>query len=281
MTYNAKKLKPILDKFYREYDFKKRLSHDPVEFPGQYKKSLDIEAAGFIASALAYGRVDLFKPVIKKILGAMGRSPSDFLLSFDLKKDRRLFSGVRYRFNENADIICLLHVMGAHFRKYGSIEKAFMRFYKKDDADTGNCIAGFAGDSLGVDTTDVYGRNLRPPGLLQFFPSPLKGGACKRACLFLRWMVRDRDIDFGIWKGIPKNRLVIPLDTHIAKISRCLGLTRRAAANWKTAVEITGALKIFDPEDPLKYDFALCHHGISGLCRPENCGKCALSGANN
>jgi len=80
-------------------------------------------------------------------------------------------------------------------------------------------------------------------------------------------MIRDRDIDLGIWKNISKDKLVIPLDTHIMKISRCLGFTKRNSADWKTAVEITESLKRFDPVDPLKYDFALCHHGVSGICK--------------
>jgi uncharacterized protein (TIGR02757 family) len=95
--------------------------------------------------------------------------------------------------------------------------------------------------------------------------------------LFLRWMIRDKDIDFGIWKGIPKNKLIIPLDTHIARISRCLGLTKRASQDWKMAEEITGALKTLDPEDPLKYDFALCHQGISGVCSARHCDDCGLA----
>jgi len=112
----------------------------------------------------------------------------------------------------------------------------------------------------------IYGKDIHPHGMMHFFPTPAKGSACKRMNLFLRWMVRDRDIDFGIWKGIPKNKLVIPLDTHIARISRCLGFTMRRSADWKAAVEITNALKQFDPDDPVKYDFALCHHGIAGMC---------------
>jgi len=127
----------------------------------------------------------------------------------------------------------------------------------------------------------VYGRNIHPSGMTQFFPSPAKGSACKRINLFLRWMVRDKDIDFGLWRSIPANRLVIPLDIHIARISRCLGFTKRASADWKAAIEITEALKKLDPADPLKYDFALCHHGISGVCRGRNnpgCRDCALKG---
>jgi len=97
-------------------------------------------------------------------------------------------------------------------------------------------------------------------------------------------MVRDRDIDFGLWKGVPKNKLIIPLDTHIARISRCLGLTFRKTQDWKMAVEITESLKRFDPEDPVKYDFALCHHGISGVCKgvkdPGGCRMCVFGGSS-
>jgi uncharacterized protein (TIGR02757 family) len=130
-------------------------------------------------------------------------------------------------------------------------------------------LTGFLEYIYEIDTSPVYGTDIKPNGLKQLLPSPRKGSACKRMNLFLRWMVRSEDIDFGIWDNIPPNKLVIPLDTHIARISKCLGLTRRASADWKMAEEITGALREFDPEDPLKYDFALCHHGISGLCKGE------------
>ena len=131
---------------------------------------------------------------------------------------------------------------------------------------------------LHINTSPVYGENIRPYGLKQLFPSPDKGSACKRPNLFLRWMVRTQDVDFGIWDRIPPSKLIIPLDTHIAKIARCIGLTKRTSSDWKTAKEITDSLKKFDPEDPLKYDFALCHHGISGLCKggksESSCSSC-------
>jgi uncharacterized protein (TIGR02757 family) len=155
-----------------------------------------------------------------------------------------------------------------------------MQFYRPDAPDIREGLSGFVAALLDVDTSPVYGKDVRPAGLRQLFSSPVNGSACKRANLFLRWMVRDRDIDFGIWKAVPKNRLIIPLDTHIARISRCLGFTERKSQDWKTAVEITEALKRIDPEDPLKYDFALCHHGISGVCRGMResaaCKKCVF-----
>jgi uncharacterized protein (TIGR02757 family) len=270
-------LKQTLDRLYNTYNFKERILHDPIEFPHRYKRPEDIEVSGFIASCLAYGRVDLFKTVIGKMLSVMGKSPHEFLLDFNLKKQNRLFSGIKYRFNENEDILCLLYIMSKTLRKYGSMEALFKKYYKDSDARIGEGLGGFIRSLLDADTSPVYGKNIRPAGLLQFFPSPEKGSACKRMNLFLRWMIRDRDIDFGVWKDIPKNKLIIPLDAHIARISKCLSFTKRKSQDWKTAVEITDSLKRFDQEDPLKYDFALCHQGIAGVCSKMNCGECGFS----
>lgn len=272
-------IKQILDKFYTEYNFNERVPRDPIEFPHRYKNPEDIEVSGFIASCFAYGRVDLFKPVIGRVLAAMGGNPYLFLRDFDVEKHGRLFS-FKYRFNESMDIICLLFIIHRLLMKYSSLENAFKIHYKPNDRDTGNCIIGFIEEAVSINTSEVYGKNIHPKGLAQFFPSPAKGSACKRINLFLRWMIRDRDIDFGIWKGIPKNKLVIPLDTHIARISRCIGFTKRSSSDWKTAVEITEAMKMLDSVDPLKYDFALCHHGISGMCKSKEkaiCEECAFS----
>ncbi len=279
---NRRHLKKILDEFYLDYDFQNRMRYDPIEFPHRYKDPRDIEVSGFIAASLAYGRVDLFKPVVEKILSKAGNHPYGFLLEFNPRKHSKLFTGMKYRFNESSDIVCLFFLLHKLLRKHSSIETAFKTFYDSDDPDIGNGLTGLIDTFLQMNTSAVYGKNVRPTGLLQFFPSPTKGSACKRANLFLRWMVRDRDIDFGIWKGIKKNKLVIPLDTHIARISRCLGFTKRKSQDWNMAVDVTSALRKFDPEDPLKYDFALCHHGISGVCKGERnvegCEGCVFRG---
>lgn len=268
-------LKVILDRLYRDYNFRDRIRYDPIEFPHRYDSPHDIEIAGFIASCLAYGKVSLFRPVIEKILARMGRSPYDFLMHFTLYRHRKLFGGIQYRFNRNEDIICLIFLLHLLLKKHQSIENAFMRACGSDGAVVEKGLSGLIASFLTIHTTRIYGTNIKPAGLMQFFPSPSHGSACKRMNLFLRWMVRDRDIDFGIWRGIPMNSLIIPLDTHIARIARCLGFTQRTSADWKTAVEITESLKTFDPDDPLKYDFALCHHGISGLCTALDRSRCS------
>ncbi len=273
-------LRTILNRFYREYDFSQRIFHDPIEFPHRYKNSGDIEIVGFIACCFAYGRIGLFKPVVEKILSIMGESPHDFLLHFSVARQAKRFHGIRYRFNRNEDIICLLFMLHILLRKESSLESVFMKHYRDADENIGNGLTAMMDRFLSVDTAKIYGRDIKPSGLIQFFPSPAKGSTCKRSSLFLRWMIRDKDIDLGIWKNIPKNKLIIPLDTHIMKISRCLGFTNRNSADWKTAVEITESLKKFDPKDPLKYDFALCHHGISGICSGQRdksvCSECVF-----
>jgi uncharacterized protein (TIGR02757 family) len=276
-----KSLKRILNEFYADFDFEERLRHDPIEFPHRYKNRDDIEVAGFIASCLAYGKVELFKTVVEQILSLMGKHPASFLRDFDVGTERHRFT-FKYRFSESLDILCLLYILHKLLRNHSLIENAFMRHFSPGDPDTGRGITGLVAEIMSINTSVIYGKNIRPHGITHFFPTPEKGSACKRMNLYLRWMIRDRDIDFGLWKGIPKNKLVIPLDTHIARISRCLGFTRRASADWKGAAEITEALKKLDPEDPLKYDFALCHHGISGVCKARHnagCRACVFHGS--
>ena len=275
-------IKETLDKFYNEFNFKERLTHDPISFPHKYVKSDDIETSGFIASCFAYGKVTLFMPVIEKILKPGGNHPAEFFRQFLLKKDSEYLRGVRYRFNKERDILCFIYTLSKALKTWGSLKRLFYHFYNEDNEDIQAALIGFTDYFLHVDTSPVYGKNIKPYGLMQLFPSPARGSACKRMNLFLRWMVRKNDIDFGIWDKIPPSKLIIPLDTHIAKISHCLGLTKRSSPDWKTAKEITNSLQEFDPEDPLKYDFALCHYGISGLCKGEKdidvCSSCVLSG---
>lgn len=273
-------LKRVLDRFYKECNYQERLAYDPITIPGRYHAADDIEIAGFVAASFAYGKVDLFKPVVESILEPCGRRPAEFIKNFSLKRDAKHFKGIRYRFNKERDIVCFIFLLSKTLGKWGSLRELFYSFFDPDDGDIRNAITGFTDRILTIDTSPVYRSNIRPYGLRQLFPSPHKGSACKRTNLYLRWMVRQRDVDFGIWKEIPASHLIIPLDTHIARIAKCLGLTQRSSSDWKTAVEITEALKVFDPEDPVKYDFALCHHGIAGLCKGEEvrsvCAGCEL-----
>lgn len=285
------KLKEILDRFYKEYNLKSRIEHDPIEFPHRYKKPEDIEIAGLIASSLSYGKVTLFKPVINKILSITSSNGSlqEFIINFEPAKDAKLFGGIKYRFNSERDIIGLIYSIKSALIEYGSLKKLFYSFYNSGDNNITNALIGFVKYFMSLNLSPVYGKKGHSGGMKQFFPSPAEGSACKRLNLYLRWMVRSDDgVDFGIWacsersesNKIPPSKLIIPLDTHMARICTHLGLTRLKTTGWKMAEEITDNLKILDPEDPVKYDFALCHLGISGECPPnkdkEKCDVCSL-----
>ena len=271
-------LKKTLDRFYREYDFNNRLTLDPIQFPRRYSNPDDSEVAAFIASCFAYGQVGVFKTVIEKVLHHGKSHPAKFFAELSYKKDFKYFRGIRYRFNKEKDVLCLIYMVHQVLIQWGSLRKLFYHYYKPEHDDIREGLQGFVDFFLNLDTSPVYGENRKPYGLVQLFPSPGKGSACKRMNLFLRWMVRKEDIDLGIWDRVPPSKLIIPLDTHIARISRCLGFTHRLSSDWKTAQEVTAALKKMDPRDPLKYDFALCHHGISGLCKGKKftsvCSSC-------
>ena len=271
-------LKSKLDALYRSFDFRGRAAHDPISIPMMYKRPRDIEVSAFIAAAYAYGRVDLFLPVLERVASIIGKSPSKFIMNFDLRKQAKLFHGIGYRFYKPVDLVGLLYALKQLLKKFGSLEKAFMAHSLKDDPDIGPGLAGMMKE-LKQAGQGAFRGSRRPEGFNHYFPSPATGGAAKRGALFLRWMVRDKDIDFGIWKGVKPSQLVIPLDVHIARVSRCLGLTARKSNDWKTALEITESLRKLDPKDPMKYDFALCHRGISGLCGPKECDGCELRGS--
>lgn len=271
----AQALKPLLDRFVAGYDAGARLGFDPVELPHRYSRPEDIEVSALLSASLAYGRADLFKPKLEQLLGAMGESPADFAAGFDPVRHKKVFEGFVYRFNLASDVALLVAAMGAQLRARGRLSAAFSLELPLQEA-----LAGFVG-ALRNHPREAIVRELGPVrGLDHLLPEPSRGGSCKRLLLFLRWMSRGPDaVDFGIWP-LPPERLVIPLDTHIHRISRLLGLTARNDLSWRTAEEITGSLRRLDPADPVKYDFALCHYGMSGVCpaRPvrAHCERCGL-----
>jgi uncharacterized protein (TIGR02757 family) len=274
-------LHDVLESIYRDRHLLLRVPEDPIAFPHRYADPRDIEVAGLIAVSLAFGRIGLFKPVVDKILQATGKHPSDFVSNFRPKSDGRLLRGLGYRMIRESDLICWIDFIGEILRRHGSVEKLFSEAYRQT-GDIRQTLTRVTEIIHRFDATAVYPNGIFSRGLLQLIPSPKHGGPCKRWNLYLRWMVRPADgIDFGLWKSIPPASLVIPLDTHIARISKNLGLTRRKTMSWAMAEEITDTLRQLDPRDPVKYDFALCHIGISGQCParrdPMICDDCRLN----
>jgi uncharacterized protein (TIGR02757 family) len=250
-------LKRKLDYHYKAYDISK-LSPDPLEFLHKYSDSRDIEISGIISSTFAYGNIKQIISVLEKLHKIMGKSPYDYVLKFDDNKQKKKLETIYHRFFSSNDIITLFNTLKEIIVTYGSLKYYFLMYYFEKDDNLKSSISLFSENML--NRFKKYSTITN--GLKFMFPNPQKGSACKRINLFLRWMIRKDHLDFGLWQEIPANKLVIPVDTHIAKISMELGLTKSKNVNWQMAEEITENLKIFDKNDPIKYDFALCHIGM-------------------
>ena len=184
-------------------------------------------------------------------------------------------SGLYHRWIRSEDIVKTLRVLGLMRRRSGTIGGFFLEGYEPADADIGRSLASFSERARAL-AGSVPGRG----SVDRFFPSPRDGSACKRLNLYLRWMVRDGDdLDLGIWKSVSRRQLVLPLDTHLTRLSRALGLSARRSPGWAMAVEATRSLALLDPADPVKYDFALSRLGILDRCLhgrdPLDCRRCA------
>jgi uncharacterized protein (TIGR02757 family) len=240
---------------------------DPVNVVRRYRALDDVEIAGFLAAALAFGRVASVIASIETLLVAMGPSPAAFVRGFDPAEGRRRFATFVHRWTRGADIVALLWILRQIVEHAGSLEAYFLEGDEPGAADVGPALDAFSRRALAIDTSPAYGRHERPrPGVAYFFPCPSSGSGCKRLNLFLRWMVRRDGVDFGTWRRVSPARLVVPLDTHVIRLGRCLGLTRYRSPGWTMAEEITAALRALDATDPVRYDFSLCHVGMMGAC---------------
>lgn len=283
VTRPSRALRAVLPTFADSYATAPRIAFDPIEFPRRYTNTADIETAGLIAACMAYGRASLFKPRIEAILNRMGNSPAAFAQHFARKPDRDCFAGITYRFNRPEDFAALVAGIGWMQNTQGGLGERFGALLR-EHRELRPALASFASELRDAPPTTKLLAARGHRGLRYLLTDASLPGACKRLHLYLRWMVRGPDgVDLGVWrKHVPASALIVPLDTHIARISRYLGLTARTDLSWRTAAEITEKLRLVDPQDPVRFDFALCHHGMSGACPPirssAKCGACTLRG---
>lgn len=273
-----------LDDLYRTFDHVNSAA-DPIHIVRRYSEPDDREIVGFCASALAFGRVASVLQSIERLLAAMGPRPAAFVRNFDAGRHRGPLEPLVHRWIRGRDLVALLLILQRMLRQSGSVEAFFLAGDDAAQPDVGTALNSFSDRALGTDLRPAYGaRPPKRPGVCYFFPRPSAGSACKRLNLFLRWMVRKDEIDLGVWTGVSAARLVVPLDTHVIRLGRCLRLTRYASPGWKMAADITAALRALDPADPVRYDFSLCHVGMMNACgygrrqRDVNCplrGLCA------
>ncbi|MFH1423046.1 MAG: TIGR02757 family protein [Planctomycetota bacterium] len=252
------KLKLFLDELYDKYCIPEEVKTDPVSVVRKFKKQEDIEIAAFIASTLAFGQVSQIVKSLENLFSLTGKSLFEFVRSFD-KKNYAIPKSFCHRWVKSNDISNLFFVLGKKINKNSSLGAYFSEHYKKTGS-VEKLLVKLSAEAL--EFSGLQGREKNNFGRL-FFPSPEKGSACKRLNLFLRWMVRRNYPDFGLWRTIQQNELIIPLDVHVANAGIRLGLTKRSSRDWKMASEITESLRRIDSNDPLKYDFALHRWGKS------------------
>ncbi len=254
-------LKVALDRAYAEYDAR-WMDPDPVQFVWRYERPEDREVVGLIASSLAYGTVAQIKKSVERVLGLLGDRPATFVDALDTRATLRALEGFKHRFNDATDVACLLVFIREMRRREGSVEAFFAP--TGTISDVRPALVEFTRRALALARDGLYGRGRLPAdaGVRFFFPSPEDGSACKRLCLYLRWMSRADSVDPGGWTRVPRSSLLVPLDAHIINIGKSARLTRRVSPGWKMAEEITATLRACDPEDPVKYDFALHRMGL-------------------
>lgn len=240
-------IKSLMDELAFRYETKEFIKDDPVQFPHRYRKAEDIEIAGFIASIFAYGNRKAFIGKLNQLFAMMSDGPYQYIIAgkFEL-------NGFNYRFMKENDIVAILDVLHKLYVEDGGLAGLFAR-------------AAQTGDFM-QNVTDYFYKNAGEKagdGFYFAIPNPAKGGAMKRMWMYLRWIVRKSDVDLGVWKFMSPADLRIPMDVHVARISRELGILKRNANDKKSVEELTAFLRNLEPNDPVKYDFALFGYGVN------------------
>jgi uncharacterized protein (TIGR02757 family) len=270
-----------LERLYDAYN-REDAAADPIQIVRRYTRRDDQEVVGFCAAALAFGRVAGVLQTVETLTRVMGPEPAAYVRAFDPKAPHPELRAMVHRWTRGADLVALLWLLRQMIDRSGSIEAFFLEGYDPDAVDLGGALDSFSRRALALDVRAVYGKRApKRTGVCYFFPRPSAGSGCKRLNLFLRWMVRRDAVDLGAWTRLPPAKLIVPLDTHVIRLGRCLGLTRYTSPGWRMAAEITASLRAIDPADPVRFDFSLCHVGMMNACgfgRRQGDAQCPLKG---
>jgi len=271
MAKATKDIKTLLETLYKKYNRSSFIGTDPLSFVYNYSNPADMEIVAFLSSALAYGRVEQIQKSLSRLFEIMAPSPYEFVKNFSAK-DRKKLSSFKHRFTDGNSLADLFAVFKKVLTKHGTLEDFFCEGYNQKDDNIINALSEFCSRLL-----NMTGSSSR--GVKYLLVQPENKSPCKRLNLFLRWMVRNDDVDPGLWKSIDKSKLIVPIDVHMARLSRILGFTKKKNMSLATAVEITKAFAKFAPGDPVKYDFALTRVGIVENCTGKyriECDGCGL-----
>ncbi len=245
-----------LEKLYTKLNRREFVHPDPLELLYLYDDPDDREVVGLIASTLAYGRVKQILKSASNALDRMGPHPAAFVRDSSPDSLRRAFAGFKHRFTTGGALSSMLDGVRVAVDRHGTLGGFFSTLLGPEDETVLSALTSFVGAITDASCASSGLEGASP------LPDPERGSACKRLHLFLRWMVRSDDVDPGGWDTVPASKLIVPLDTHMHRLSLLLGLTDRKQANGRTALEVTSAFRSFSPSDPVKYDFALTRLGI-------------------
>lgn len=247
--------KDFLDNLSTIYNRPDFIEKDPISIPHQYSILQDIEITAFWTAILSWGQRTTIIKKAKELFALMDNAPYDFIKNYT-EKDRKIFDSFKHRTFNAVDTNYFLLFLQNHYQKNNSLESAFSKNILPDDIHIENGLKGFY---------QYFINHLHfPARTSKHIATPEKNAACKRICMFLRWMVRkdNTGVDFGLWQNIKPSQLICPFDVHVERVAREWNLIERKQSDWKTALELTERLRFFCPEDPVKYDFALFGWGV-------------------
>ncbi|WP_240743231.1 TIGR02757 family protein [Ilyomonas limi] len=249
-------LKDFLDRKVQQYDQPAFIPRDPVCIPHLFTKPADIEIAAFFAAVFAWGNRTIIINKSRQLMQLMDNAPHDFILHHTTEDLKRLLMFKHRTFNAT-DLLYFIHFLRYHYSKYQSLESAFtMHLNGNEEEPVMQALVNFHHYFFSLAEAPIRTK--------KHIATPEKGSNCKRLNMFLRWMVREDNngVDFGIWNTIKPSQLICPVDVHVARVAKRLGLLQRKQTDWSAAIELTQHLRTLDADDPVKYDFALFGLGV-------------------
>ncbi|KAA9338829.1 TIGR02757 family protein [Adhaeribacter soli] len=254
LTLALQNIKNLLDDRYRKYDDPAFIPNDPICIPHGFTKKQDIEISGFFASILAWGQRKTIINKCRELMQRFGNAPHDFILHHS-DTDLQGLLGFKHRTFNDTDLLYLVHFLQQHYRQSETLETAFTGPNQEIKTQRERLMHFYH---------TVFSLPEAPHRTRKHISTPARNSACKRINMYLRWMVRkdEAGVDFGLWQTMQPADLICPCDVHVDRVARKLNLITRKQTDWQTAEELTAALRLFDPNDPVKYDFALFGLGI-------------------
>ena len=251
--FSQQELKELLDSMEDRFNKPDFIENDPVSIPHLFTKKQDVEIAGLFAAVLAWGqRVTIIRKS-RELMQMMDNSPHDFICNHR-ERDLKRLEHFKHRTFNTTDTLYFIEFLRWFYTSHTSLEEAFVADGRESNTEAG--LIRFQNLFFGLPDA--------PSRTRKHIPTPERKSTCKRLNMYLRWMVRqdNKGVDFGIWKTIHPHHLICPCDVHVDRVARVLRLIKRKQTDWLTAMELTESLKVLDPLDPVKYDFALFGMGV-------------------